>query len=222
MSGTISASWPAPLISGGCSSFKKSFSSRPEIEVRSWQWDHWIPATGPGVSDNGPGFSVLQKGVSTKIESSETKYFLGVKNEYSACGQTHGRAQRERGIESHPWDSLIYCYGAFLWGFFWPIILICLALSLYLVYVRILPCMYVHLLAKMNSSEEDYSSWHHLVWGDVPSLFDLQGLLRMCMGEVSLTSRMRDMWSFISYLGRVHPPPSSCYYGVFVHRGETV
>ena len=133
---------------------------------------------------------------------------------------THGL--RERGIESHPWDSLIYCYGAFLWGFLWPIIVIFLALSLYLVYLRILPCMFVHLLAKMNSSEEAYGSWHHLVWGDVPSLFDLQGLLRMCMGEVSLTSRMRNMWSFISYLGRAQPPPSSCYYGVFVHRGETV
>ena len=36
----------------------------------------------------------------------------------------------------------------------WSIILLCLALSLYLVYFRTLPCVRVHLLAKMDSSEK--------------------------------------------------------------------
>ena len=31
---------------------------------------------------------------------------------------------------------------------------------------------------------------------------------------LSLTSRLRNMWSFISYLGRAQPSPSSCFYGV--------
>ena len=127
-----------------------------------------------------------------------------------------------RVTESHPCDSLIYCYGAFLWGFLWPIILICLAPSLYLVYFRILPyiCTCIS-YPRWILVKRLIGSWHHLVWGDVPSLFDLQGLLCMCMGEVSLTLRMRNMWSFISYLGRAQTSPSSCYYGVSVHRGET-
>ena len=32
--------------------------------------------------------------------------------------------------------------------------------------------------------------------------------------EVSLTLRVRNMWSFMSYLGRAQPPPSSCFCGV--------
>lgn len=48
-------------------------------------------------------------------------------------------------------ESLIW---ALLPGFLWPIVLLCLVLSLYLVYLRVLPC--VHLLAKMDSREEAY------------------------------------------------------------------
>ena len=41
-------------------------------------------------------------------------------------------------------------------GFPLPIILICLVLSPCLVYLRILPCVHVHLLAKMGSTEGAY------------------------------------------------------------------
>ena len=58
--------------------------------------------------------------------------------------------------ESHPCGSLYLLYGAFLLGFLWPIILLCLVLSPYLVYFRVLPCVHAHLLAKMDSSEEAY------------------------------------------------------------------
>ena len=58
--------------------------------------------------------------------------------------------------ESHPRGSLNHFYGASLLGFLWPIILLCLVLSLYLVYLRVLPCVHEHLLAKMDSSKEDY------------------------------------------------------------------
>ena len=64
------------------------------------------------------------------------------------------RADSEK--ESHPRGSLNHLYGAFLLGFLWPIILLCLVLSSYLVYLRVLPCMRVHLLAKMDSSKEAY------------------------------------------------------------------
>ena len=40
--------------------------------------------------------------------------------------------------------------------------------------------------------------------------------------EASLTLRMRNMWSVISYLVRAQPLLSSCFYGVSVHEGETV
>ena len=36
--------------------------------------------------------------------------------------------------------------------------------------------MRVHLLAKMDSTEEAMGSWHHLLWGGTPSLFDLKEL----------------------------------------------
>ena len=57
---------------------------------------------------------------------------------------------RGRVSESHLCGSLNYFYGAFLPGFLWPIILICLVHSPYLVYLRIFPCVHTQLLAKMN------------------------------------------------------------------------
>ena len=58
--------------------------------------------------------------------------------------------------ESHPRGSLNHLYEAFLLGFLWPIILICLVQSLYLVYFRILSCVCTQLLVKMDSTEEAY------------------------------------------------------------------
>ena len=59
-------------------------------------------------------------------------------------------------------------------------------------------------------------SWHHLLWGDAPSLSkkafcaDFQGaFLFMCSVEVSLTSGMENTWFLMFYVGRAQPP-SSC------------
>ena len=41
-------------------------------------------------------------------------------------------------------------------GVLWPIVLLCLALSSYWVYLRLLPCVHMHVPAKMDSSEEAY------------------------------------------------------------------
>ena len=57
-------------------------------------------------------------------------------------------------LESHLCSSLNYLYGAFLLGFLWPLSLICLVQSPYLVYLRIPPCVHMHLLAKKDSTEE--------------------------------------------------------------------
>ena len=53
-------------------------------------------------------------------------------------------------------EALWITYGAFILGFLGPITLLCLALSPYLVYLQSLPCLCVHLLAKMNSSKDAY------------------------------------------------------------------
>ena len=58
--------------------------------------------------------------------------------------------------ESGPPGGLKHFYGAFLLGFLWLIILLFLVLSLYLVYLRVLPCVHVRLLAKLDSSQEAY------------------------------------------------------------------
>ena len=60
----------------------------------------------------------------------------------------------------HPRGSFNHLCGAFLPGFLWPIILLYLVLSLYLVYLGILPSVHVYLSAKIDlsisSSKEAY------------------------------------------------------------------
>ena len=58
--------------------------------------------------------------------------------------------------KSCPRGGLNPFYGAFILGFLWPVILLCLILSPYLVYLRVLPCVHMYLLAKMDSSDEAY------------------------------------------------------------------
>ena len=60
---------------------------------------------------------------------------------------------RNRVAESHPRGNLNYFYGTFLLGFLWPVIMICLVHSLYLIHLRILPCVNMHLLARMDSTK---------------------------------------------------------------------
>ena len=105
------------------------------------------------VASDKPWPSALQKmNFYKEAESSETsKLFIGRKR---VCVGRHMGELRER--ESCPRGSLNHLYGAFLPGFLWPITLLCLALSLYLVYLRVLPCVRVHVLAKMDSSKEAY------------------------------------------------------------------
>ena len=64
---------------------------------------------------------------------------------------------KERKSLSHAlMGTLIYFYGTFLLGFLQSIILICLAQSPYLVYIRIFLCVCMHLLAKMNFTKTEY------------------------------------------------------------------
>ena len=65
-----------------------------------------------------------------------------------------GLRERNRVAESHPRANLNYFYGTFLLGFLWPIIMICLVHSPYLIYLRIFPCVYTHPLAKVSSTKK--------------------------------------------------------------------
>ena len=107
---------------------------------------------------------------------------------------------RER--ESHcvvPLCSLSDFYGVFLPSFLWPIFLICLVHSPYLVYLGILTSVHTHLLAKMESITKAYG-WN-ITWRNSP-LTSKEHFLCMCGWRGFLTSRTRNMWS-------VQGPPSS-------------
>ena len=99
------------------------------------------------VSGKGLGPSALQKRIFMKMESSEASIYWEEKK-YSA--HRHMGVLRDKVTESHPRGNLNSFYGTFLLGFLWPIILICLVRSSYLVYLRILPCVCMHVLAQLG------------------------------------------------------------------------
>ena len=133
------------------------------------------------------------------------------------CRQTHGVLR-----QSHPPGSLNHFYCVFSSGFLWPVILIFLILSLYLIYLMVLPCMRAYFLAKMDSIEEAYGQVD-ITYCEVisPLLTSKEPFCIRVVREVSLTSRLRNMWSFIYYLGRIQLLFHCCYFGVSVHRGQT-
>ena len=55
--------------------------------------------------------------------------------------------------KSCPRGGLNPFYGAFILGFLWPVILLCLVLSPYLVCLRVLPYVCTQLSAKKDSSK---------------------------------------------------------------------
>ena len=105
------------------------------------------------VSDKGLSPLALQKRIPTKTKSSETSEVFIRRTKSTVCVDRHTGRFKERVPESHPCSSLDYFYGVFLPGFVWSSILICLVHSPYLVYLRILPGVCVHLLAKMDPTE---------------------------------------------------------------------
>ena len=120
-----------------------------------WQWKHQILATRPVVSDIGPDPLALQKRISTKMESNgASKAFIKKGKVEYVWTVTQEDSDGERVTESHPHGSLNYSDGIFLPGFLWPIILICLVHSPYLVYLSILPGVHTHLLVKVDPTKK--------------------------------------------------------------------
>ena len=72
--------------------------------------------------------------IPTKTESSETSKVMIRRKKGTVCVNRHIGGLRDT---SHPHGNLSHLCGAFLWGFLWPVILICLVLSLYLVHLRV-------------------------------------------------------------------------------------
>ena len=88
--------------------------------------------------------------------------------------------------ESHPRGSLNHFHGAFLPSFLWPIILLCLVLSLKLVHPP--PCV-LHLLAKMYSSKQAC-----VQIAITPFLTSKESFCACAVRKFSYTLRMRNIW----------------------------
>ena len=89
----------------------------------------------------------FRKTIPTKIESSEIgKVFIRRKKSTVYVDRHTGRL---RGRIAPSWQFKLLICGISS-RFPWPIILICLVQSSYLLYLRILPCAHTHLLAKMK------------------------------------------------------------------------
>ena len=86
----------------------------------------------------------------------QVQYLLGGKRVQCVWTDTQADSGRETVAELHPHSILNYFNGMLLLVFLWPIILICLVHSLYLVYLRILLCDSMCLLANMDPSAEGY------------------------------------------------------------------
>lgn len=72
-----------------------------------------------------------------------------IRRKSSTSEQTHGRDRQSHAL------MIVGIPGAFLPGLLWPILLL-LVMNQYLVFLRILPLVHVHLLPKMDSSKEAY------------------------------------------------------------------
>ena len=110
-----------------------------------------------------------------------------------------------------------HLHGSFLPGYLWPVILLCLALTLYLVDPRVLPCV-----CTFARQDGHWRKVRHFLWGGTPSVMVMQGAV-LYMYVVRNVSDFENEEYVILYLlsglGLASPP--SCYFGVPVHRGET-
>ena len=112
-----------------------------------------------------------------------------------------------------PSGSLNHLYGAFLLGFLLPIILNALVQSPYLVYLRILLCVYIHLLPKwillkMSMGRASLCITlllHHSPFGSLPfaSLHHITFKMLFCVCVITLLGERK-----ICCLGKAQPPVS--------------
>ena len=94
-----------------------------------------------------------------EIESSEASKVFITRSKSTVHVDRYTGRLRDRFAELRPGGGLNHFYAACLPGFLWPIILLCLVLSLHLVCLRVLQCVRAHLLTKMDSSKEASEHW---------------------------------------------------------------
>lgn len=183
-----------------CSGLKQGFSSRSGIEVRPCQRE-LNPSHAISGQWQGPGPLALQKWIPTKTESSETsEVFSRRKWEWYVCIDTQVGSETVT-----PAGSLNHIYGALLQGFFWSIILICVVLSPFVVYLMILPCVRCDPPSHLSQGGFQWVAWK-VALVSLPFWSPRSFLDR----KVPLTSRMRNMWSLLYFIwaGPIQPPLS--------------
>ena len=118
-------------VASACRGLKQGLGSWPEIEVRPRQWEHWILTTRPVASDKALALRLCRKEFPQRQRVvKQAKCLLGGKRVQYVWIDTLVGSERQ----SCPPGSLNHLYGAFLPGFLWPVILICVVQSPYLVY----------------------------------------------------------------------------------------
>ena len=114
--------------------------------------------------------------------------------------------------------------GHFFLGFLWTIILFYLTQSLYLVYLKVLPCVCIHPLGKMDPREEAYGQVDITYSGVVtPPFLTPKEHFCTCVGRKAfLTLRMRKCGLFIFYLGRAQLllPPAIVFFLEYLSRED--
>ena len=114
--------------------------------------------------------------------------------------------------------------GHFFLGFLWTIILFYLTRSLYLVYLKVLPCVCIHPLGKMDPREEAYGQVDITYSGVVtPPFLTPKEHFCTCVGRKAfLTLRMRKCGLFIFYLGRAQLllPPAIVFFLEYLSRED--
>ena len=154
-----------PRVALACSGLKQGFGSWPEIEVG------FLSVREPNPSDKISGqwpdlaHHLWRKEFPQRQEVVKQEKLIRRKKSTVWWIDTWMDSEEEL----CPRGSLNHFLGAFVLSFLWPIILLCLVLSQYLVNLRILPCVCTHLLVKADSTERPMGRRHH-------SPFDLQGL----------------------------------------------
>ena len=97
-------------MASACNGLELGLGSQPETGLGP---STQTLATRPVVSDKGPGPSALQKRISTKMESNETKYLLRAKKS-TVCADRYMGARSKRVAELHPCGSFNYFSDIFL------------------------------------------------------------------------------------------------------------
>ena len=129
-------SWEA----SACSSLKWGLVFPPETEAKPRLWEHQILTARPVVSDEALALWLFRKEFPQRRKTvKQVKCLLGGGKKSRVRVDRHIGGLRDR--VAPLWCDLNHFCGAFLPGFLWPIVLLCLVLRSYLIFLRVLACV---------------------------------------------------------------------------------